>query len=218
MGLPSPTRRWPDATSTLARLRRAGFTIELLSGDTAPRVAATAREVGISRAAATQSPRDKIVRLEQLKADGHRVLMIGDGLNDAPALAAGYASLSPSTAADVGQTASDAIFQGDSLEPVVEILGVAREARRLALQNFAIAIGYNALFVPLAMAGLVNPLIAAIAMSTSSIVVTLNAVRLRSMTVAPRTASLSVKSAADTRNCPRPSAPRRIPFEKEPDR
>ena len=107
--------------------------------------------------------------------------MIGDGLNDAPALAAGHASLSPSTAADIAQTTADAIFQGERLTPVLDVLAVARASRRMSLQNFAIALGYNCIFVPLAVIGLVTPLLAAIAMSASSIAVTANAVRLTSM-------------------------------------
>ncbi|MCF6240935.1 MAG: hypothetical protein L3J74_06265 [Bacteroidales bacterium] len=118
-------------------------------------------------------------RLEALKARGRKTVMIGDGLNDAPALAGAHASLSPSSATQISQSAADVIFQGAQLMPVIETLSVAKASKRMALQNFAIAAGYNTIFVPLAMAGIVTPLIAAIAMSASSIAVTANAIRLR---------------------------------------
>ena len=171
----------PDAVAVVASLRQAGFQIELLSGDRTAVVEAAAAQAGIDRWMAGAAPAAKIARLDKLKADGRKVLMVGDGLNDAPALAAAHASLSPASAADISQTAADAIVQGSRLAPVLETLGVARAARRMALQNFAIAIGYNVVFVPLAMAGLVTPLLAAVAMSASSIAVTTNAIRLRSM-------------------------------------
>ena len=171
----------PDAAQVVRALQGAGLTTELLSGDRTAVVEAAAAAASIDRWMAGTLPAEKIARLEQLKAEGRKVLMVGDGLNDAPALAAAHASLSPSSAADISQTAADAVFQGARLSPILEAIAVARAARRMALQNFAIAIGYNAVFVPLAMAGLVTPLLAAIAMSASSIAVTANAVRLRTM-------------------------------------
>ncbi|KAB2913362.1 MAG: metal-transporting ATPase [Hyphomicrobiaceae bacterium] len=173
----------PDARDVVQQLRRSGYAVELLSGDRMTAVEAAAKEVGISVWRGRQGPAEKIAHLEGLKADGRKVIMVGDGLNDAPALAAAHASVSPSTAADVSQTAADAIFQGERLGSVVEVLAVAKAARKLALQNFAIAVAYNVMFVPLAVAGLATPLIAAIAMSTSSILVTANAVRLRTARV-----------------------------------
>ena len=168
------------ATDVIAALRAGGYGVELLSGDTASRTAEAAALAGIGEAAGGQSPVAKIARLAALKAEGKRVLMIGDGLNDAPALAAAHASVSPSSAADISQVAADVIWQGASLRPLTDLLAVARESRRMALENFAVAIAYNVVFVPLAVAGLVTPLIAALAMSTSSIIVTANALRLRS--------------------------------------
>jgi P-type Cu2+ transporter len=170
-----------DAANVIQRLHAAGFATELLSGDRPSVVEGAAVQSGIGRWTAGVLPAQKIARLDELKAAGRKVLMVGDGLNDAPALAAAHASLSPATAADISQTAADAVFQGERLAPILETLAVARAARRMALQNFAIAIGYNLVFVPLAMSGLVTPLLAAIAMSASSIAVTANAVRLRTI-------------------------------------
>ncbi len=155
-----------------------------MSGDRPKAVASAAAASGIDTWRAGVRPDGKIARIDALSAAGHKVLMIGDGLNDAPALAAGHASLSPASAADISQTAADAIFQGARLAPVLETIAVARRARAMSLQNFAIALCYNALFVPLAMSGLVTPLIAALAMSASSIAVTGNALRLRTMRLA----------------------------------
>ena len=179
VGLSFEDRLRADAAYVVSRLHDAGFATELLSGDLVAVVEAAAAGSGIDHWKAGQSPVDKIARLEELKATGRKVLMVGDGLNDAPALAAAHASLSPTTAADISQTAADALVQGERLTPVLETLAVARAAHRMALQNFAIAIGYNCVFVPLAMAGIVTPLIAAVAMSASSIAVTANAVRLK---------------------------------------
>jgi Cu2+-exporting ATPase len=167
-----------DARTVVAGLQARGYAVELLSGDRAPVVAAVAAEVGIQAWRAGCSPSEKVRRLEALAAEGARVLMVGDGLNDAPALAAATVSLSPATAVDVSQTAADLVFQGERLAPVLEALGTARRARALVRENLALAFLYNVTTIPLAIAGLVTPLIAAIAMSTSSIVVILNALRL----------------------------------------
>ncbi|MGD9829454.1 MAG: heavy metal translocating P-type ATPase [Hyphomicrobiaceae bacterium] len=169
----------PDAPEIVRALGRASYAVELLSGDRAAAVDDAARAAGIGTWRGQVGPEGKIARLQELRAAGRRVVMIGDGLNDAPALASAHASISPSSAADISQTAADVVFQGEHLGPVVETLAVAKAARAMALQNFAIAIAYNIVCVPLAMAGLVTPLIAALAMSGSSIAVTANALRLR---------------------------------------
>jgi Cu2+-exporting ATPase len=167
-----------DAAAVVAALQTRGFLVELLSGDRRRTVARLAARLGITAWRAACSPADKVARLEALAAEGRHVLMVGDGLNDAPALAAAAVSLSPSSAIDISQTVADAVFQGRRLKPVVEIIALARRAERLVKQNLWLAFGYNALTIPLAVAGLVTPLIAAVAMSTSSLVVIGNALRL----------------------------------------
>jgi Cu2+-exporting ATPase len=171
----------PDAAATITELKRTGYGVHLLSGDRVGAVSIAAAAAGIEDWRGSLKPEDKIAMLNAMKAAGKKVLMAGDGLNDAPALAAAHASLSPAAAASISQTAADGIFQGASLGAVIELLATARKARRMAFENFAVAFGYNLFFVPLAMAGYITPLIAAAAMSTSSIVVTANALRLRTM-------------------------------------
>jgi Cu2+-exporting ATPase len=168
----------PDAAETIALLRQRGFELHVLSGDRPAAVARAADALGITAWRGGQRPDEKIRFLDELKARGRKVLMVGDGLNDAPALAAGHASISPATAAHISQTAADAIFQGVSLAPVADAVWLAQRARLKALQNFGLAAAYNAICIPLAMAGYVTPLIAAVAMSASSIVVIANALLL----------------------------------------
>ncbi len=172
-------RTRPDAARVIADLKHRGLGVMLLSGDRTAVVEALAGELNIPEAGAELKPAQKVEKLAELTAAGRRVLMVGDGLNDAPALAAAHVSMSPALAADVSRTAADCIFQGEGLTAVTLALDVARRSQRTALQNFAIAFLYNLVAVPLAMAGLVTPLIAALAMSSSSLVVTLNALRLR---------------------------------------
>ncbi|NNM76435.1 cadmium-translocating P-type ATPase [Sphingomonas sp. ID1715] len=169
----------PGAAEAIAELRRLGIQSEILSGDRPRAVLPVASELGLA-ARAGMTPQGKLAAIEALRAGGKRVLMVGDGLNDGPALAAGHVSLAPASASDVGQTAADAVFLGDSLAPVPVAVRAARRTLRIVKQNFVLAIGYNVFAVPLAIGGYVTPLIAAVSMSTSSIIVIANALRLRS--------------------------------------
>jgi len=167
-----------DAVAVVAALRSRGLALELVSGDRAPVVAAVARGLGIGTWRAACTPPDKTARLETLAAAGSRALLVGDGLNDAPALAAAHVSLSPASAVDISRNAADAVFQGDDLQPVVELLEVAARAHRLIKQNLGLALAYNVLAVPLAVLGFATPLIAALCMSGSSLLVVGNAFQL----------------------------------------
>ncbi|TBW37234.1 heavy metal translocating P-type ATPase [Siculibacillus lacustris] len=168
-----------DAPAVVAALVAEGCAVEILSGDREAAVAEVAARLGVATWAAGLTPTDKIARLAALKAAGRTVLMVGDGLNDAPALAAAHVSMSPVTAVHLSQAAADAVFLGDRLAPVLSALRTARRARRAMIQNLGLSVAYNLIAVPVAVAGLVTPLIAALAMSGSSILVTLNALRLR---------------------------------------
>jgi P-type Cu2+ transporter len=168
-----------DAAATVQALMQLGLDVHILSGDRNSAVEPVAKALGIARWMGELNPAGKIACIESLKAGGRRVLMIGDGLNDAPALAAAHVSLSPIAAADLTQAQADAVFLGERLAPVVDAVLIARRARRLMSQNLAFAAIYNAVAVPVAILGAVTPLIAALAMSGSSILVTLNALRAR---------------------------------------
>ncbi|MEX0298044.1 MAG: copper-translocating P-type ATPase [Kordiimonas sp.] len=169
-----------DAFHVVEALQRAGINTHLLSGDRAIVANEVAKKLSISTVQAEVTPTEKCEYLNALKVSGSKVLMVGDGLNDAPALAAADASMSPSSAIDITQNTADIVFQGDKLSPVYDTLVTARRSTALVRQNFALAILYNIIAVPLAVLGYVTPMIAAAAMSGSSLVVILNAFRLRS--------------------------------------
>ena len=168
----------PDAREAVDTLRSMGLRVRILSGDRTDAVAPVAAALGIADWSAAVTPADKVAALDALKAEGCRVLMVGDGLNDAPSLVAAHVSMSPITAADLSQAQADAVFLGERLAPVPEAVVTARRARALMRQNLWLAGLYNLFAVPVAMVGLVTPLIAALAMSGSSLIVTLNALRL----------------------------------------
>jgi Cu2+-exporting ATPase len=169
----------PDAKPVIAALRSRGIAVEILSGDREPAVRAAATTLGISEWRAGVTPAEKIVRIEALKRQGIRVLMVGDGLNDAPALAAAHVSMSPISASHLSQATADLVFLGAPLAPVVAAIDYSRQALHLMRQNLWLAVGYNLLAVPIAISGVVTPLIAAAAMSGSSLLVMLNALRAR---------------------------------------
>lgn len=167
----------PNTAEAIARMQSMGISASIISGDRQEAVSRVADQLGLS-AQAQALPQDKIAAIGALQAEGHSVLMVGDGLNDGPALAAATASMAPSSASDMGQQAADAIFTGESFAAIPITLATARKTMAVVRQNFGLAIGYNILAIPLALGGMVTPLIAAIAMSLSSLIVVGNSLRL----------------------------------------
>jgi P-type Cu2+ transporter len=173
----------PDARAVMSALKARGIAVEILSGDREPAVAAAARALGVEEWRAGVTPAEKIAHIEELKRRGGKVMMVGDGINDAPSLAAAHVSMSPISAAHLSQATADLVFLGRPLAPVLAAIDYARKALQLMRQNLWLAVGYNLLAVPLAINGTVTPLIAAAAMSGSSILVMVNALRARSVAV-----------------------------------
>ena len=171
----------PDAAEAVAALRRLGLSVEILSGDSPGAVAAVAAAVGVEEWRAGVSPTDKAARIGVLRAEGRRPLMVGDGINDAAAMALAHASASPGGGADLAQDTADFVLRGGGaaggLLPVTEAVAVARRSRRIALQSLGFSLAYNLAAVPAAVAGLVTPLGAAAVMATSSLAVIGNALR-----------------------------------------
>ena len=169
----------PDAAATIKALGARGITVEILSGDQVGAVGAVADTLGVTAWKAGMVPQEKAEAIDRLAAAGRKVLMVGDGLNDTAALARAHAAIAPGSALEASQNAADLVLTRDALMAVVEAIDVARSARRRALENFGFAALYNLVAAPAAMLGFVNPFVAALAMSGSSLVVTLNALRVR---------------------------------------
>ncbi len=184
-----------DTWRAVAALRSSGLDISILSGDRATNVREIAEVAGIDSYESGVEPAGKAAAVAALSAEGKRVLMVGDGLNDAPALAAAHVSMAPATAADIGRNAADFVFLRESLSAVPLAFQISRDAGRLVRQNFALAIGYNAIAVPIAILGYVTPLIAAVAMSLSSVLVVANALRLKGAAKPVREAGLAAVEA-----------------------
>ena len=169
----------PGAAAAIAALAAQGKAIKLVSGDTAAAVAALAQRLGIADWVAGALPAEKAALVRALTDQGHRVLMVGDGLNDTAALAAAHVSISPASALDAARVASDIVLLGRDMAAIGDAARIARQATRRMVENFAISAAYNVIAVPLALMGQATPLAAALAMSLSSITVSLNALRLR---------------------------------------
>jgi Cu2+-exporting ATPase len=178
----------PGARESIAALQRQGLAVALLSGDRAEAVARLARRAGIATQAGEQTPEGKLARVEALQRAGHRVAMVGDGMNDGPVLARADLSFAMGQAVPVAQARADVVVLGGQPDAVALVLRQARRTRRVVRQNLAWAAGYNAVCVPLALAGMMPPWLAGLGMAASSLVVVLNAARLSVIPGLPRTA------------------------------
>jgi P-type Cu+ transporter len=176
----------PSAPAAVAELRRLGLRPVLLTGDNEATALAVAAAVGIDEAIAEVLPADKAAAINDLRARGHRVAMVGDGVNDGPALVAADLGMAIGTGTDVAISAADLVLLREDLGVVPDAIALARAARRTIRRNLAWAFGYNIAAVPLAAAGFLNPLIAAAAMTMSSVLVVANSLRLRRFRVASR--------------------------------
>lgn len=168
-----------DAAAAISDLKKRKISLGIMSGDKLPAVKRLADYLGVEKYRSGVLPADKSQLVQNLASEGRKVLMVGDGLNDAPALVAAHVSMAPATAADIGRNAADFVFLRESLTAVPLAFAVSKEAGRLIQQNFALSIGYNIIAVPIAVFGYVTPLVAALSMSLSSIVVVSNAMRLK---------------------------------------
>ncbi|GAB4124386.1 MAG: heavy metal translocating P-type ATPase metal-binding domain-containing protein [Wenzhouxiangellaceae bacterium] len=188
----------PEAADVLQQLR---LPVTMLSGDQAAAVARTAQQLGIDDARAGLLPQQKLSALQQLQQSGHRVLAVGDGINDAPLLAAADVGVAIGAASSLARSKAAVVVLHERLSALLDLRALARRAQRLLRQNLGWAIAYNLCAVPFAMAGLIPPWAAAIGMSLSSLLVVLNSLRLRRLCLPgqrQQTAAASAVSAHST--------------------
>lgn len=176
-----------DAADLLAACRARGWQTLLLSGDSSPMVASVAAELQIDQAVGGLRPDDKLQRLKALQAQGHKVLMLGDGVNDVPVLAAADISIAMGSATDLAKTSADAVLLSNRLEALIQAFTLARRTRRIIIENLLWAGLYNGLMLPFAALGWITPIWAAVGMSVSSLIVVLNALRLTRTRALPAT-------------------------------
>lgn len=169
----------PDAAEIVSWLKQQGMTLYLLSGDKPGIAEAIGRDLNFDVYRGGMTPEQKFSCLEDLHTRGHKIMMVGDGINDAPILAGADVSVSPASGIDIARNASGVVFTGDRLAAIRTLFRTGRFSQKLVRQNFAMTIFYNALAIPVAMAGYITPFIAAAAMSLSSLAVILNAFRIR---------------------------------------
>lgn len=190
----------PGAKACVEALTRQVGPVSLLSGDQVAAVTRVASTLGITHARAQVLPKEKVEHVQRLLAQGHTVLMVGDGLNDSPALAAASVSFAPGSASDVGRATADFIFLQTALTAIPYAICVARRARRLVRQNLFLALAYNLCALPVAAAGMVTPLVAAVSMSLSSLLVIANTLRLAHVTGEEREIDFSPSDAPEMPN------------------
>jgi cation transport ATPase len=168
-----------EAVEVIRRLRRSGWDVAVISGDRRAAVEAVAKEAGIDRSVAEVFPEGKVEEVRRLQAEGKRVAFVGDGVNDAPALAQADLGIALGTGTDVAMEAGDVLIMGGDLRSVADALGLAKRTFWVIAQNLTWAFAYNILMIPLTVVGKISPLVAAAAMAGSSVTVVGNAVRLR---------------------------------------
>ena len=178
-----------DAPALLAACKARGWRTLLLSGDSSPMVASVAAELGIDEARGGLRPDDKLQVLQQLHKEGRKVLMLGDGVNDVPVLAAADISVAMGSATDLAKTSADAVLLSNRLDALVQAFTLARRTRRVIIENLLWAALYNGLMLPFAALGWITPVWAAVGMSISSLTVVLNALRLTRLPSAPAASS-----------------------------
>lgn len=181
-----------DAPALLAACKARGWRTLLLSGDSSPMVASVAAELGIDEAHGGLRPDDKLQVLQQLHKEGRKVLMLGDGVNDVPVLAAADISVAMGSATDLAKTSADAVLLSNRLDALVQAFTLARRTRRVITENLLWAGLYNGLMLPFAALGWITPIWAAVGMSLSSLTVVLNALRLTRLPSAPAVGAPSV--------------------------